>query len=159
MRNVWWAAASVAMAVSGGGVAARDATLNGAEVEKILVDGSVWGAGVDTRRPGCSQAQCGLAAATFVFEGKPGHLTARVYFHTGKDAFDAHAASRRFPGDITSGSEGAAVPVTVKSNGQVVFQSRSKWGCRFQGVSGSCVRQSLGDGYRDKFTLVRLPEG
>jgi hypothetical protein len=156
MKMIWGLVGVLATVMLTGSVAARDPYLTGAEVEKILVDGSVWGGAIDTRRPGCPLAQCAEAAGTFVFDAKSGGLKASVYFKAGKDGFDAHKNGQRFENDTTAGSEGPPVPVVIKSNGQVIFEARNKWVCRFQGDVGICYRQVRADGYRDKFRMTQL---
>src|SRR5471032_1115282 len=154
MKTIWALWSLLATVMLADGVAARDPYLTGAEVEKILVDGSIWGGAIDTRRPGCPLAQCAEAAGTFVFDNKGGGLKVSVYFKAGKDGYDAHKDEQRFENDTKTGSEGPPVPVVIKSNGQVVFAARNKWGCRFQGTVGICVRETRGDGYRDKFRMT-----
>ncbi len=157
MKNVWALGSLLATTMLNGSVAAKDTFLTAGEVEKILVDGSVWGAAIDTRRPGCPLTQCAEAAGTFAFDTKGPGLKVSVYFKAGKDGFDAHKNGQRFANDTTTGSEGPPVPVVIKSNGQVIFEARNKWVCRFQGDVGICYRQGRGDGYRDKFRMTRLP--
>lgn len=123
--------------------------------EQLLLQGKLWGAAIDSSRPGC--ASCGPSGLAFHFFRLPDKMLARVFYQRGQGFYDAYLKGQRYPGDLQL-DHAYYHNVKVGSSGNVyLLTSYYTYDCQASLAAEVNCTRTYTDGWVDKLVLRRLP--